>query len=73
MRAGEIIRTNPKLNSIFFSVFSCGPDSFLEEFYREALGGKSFLGIEVGKTTAPAHIQTRVEALMDNIKERMER
>ena len=72
MRAAEIIRTNPKLNSIFFSVFSCGPDSFLEEFYREALGGKSFLGIEVGKTTAPAHIQTRVEALIDNIKERMD-
>ncbi len=72
MRAAEIVRTNPKLNSIFFSVFSCGPDSFLEEFYREALGGKSFLGIEVGKTTAPAHIQTRVEALMDIIKERMD-
>jgi len=72
MRAGEIIRENPKLNSMFFSVFSCGPDSFLEEFYREALGGKSFLGIEVGKTTAPAHIQTRVEALMDNIKGRMD-
>ncbi|MFB0564113.1 MAG: BadF/BadG/BcrA/BcrD ATPase family protein [Candidatus Aminicenantaceae bacterium] len=69
MRAAEIIRTNPKLNSIFFSVFSCGPDSFLEEFYRETLGGKTFLGIEVGKTTAPAHIQTRIEALMDNIKE----
>ncbi len=69
MRVAEIIRTNPKLNSIFFSVFSCGPDSFLEEFYKEALGGKSFLGIEVGKTTAPAHIQTRVEAFMDNIKE----
>jgi predicted CoA-substrate-specific enzyme activase len=72
MRAAEIIRTNPRLNSIFFSVFSCGPDSFLEEFYREALGGKSFLGIEVGKTTAPAHIQTRVEALMDSIKERID-
>jgi len=72
MRTAELVRTNPKLNSIFFSVFSCGPDSFLEEFYREALGGKSFLGIEVGKTTAPAHIQTRVEALMDNIKERMD-
>jgi len=69
MRAAEIIRSNKKLNSIFFSVFSCGPDSFLEEFYREALGEKSFLGIEVGKTTAPAHIQTRVEALMDSIKE----
>jgi activator of 2-hydroxyglutaryl-CoA dehydratase/predicted nucleotide-binding protein (sugar kinase/HSP70/actin superfamily) len=70
-RAAEIIRTNPKLNSIFFSVFSCGPDAFLEEFYREALGGKSFLGIEVGKTTAPAHIQTRVEAMIDNIRERI--
>lgn len=70
MRAAEIIRRNPKLNTIFFSVFSCGPDSFLEEFFREAMGGKSFLGIEVGKTTAPAHIQTRVEAFMDNIRER---
>lgn len=69
MKAAEMIRTNPKLNSIFFTVFSCGPDSFLEEFYREALGGKPFLGLEVGKTTAPAHIQTRVEAFMDNIKE----
>lgn len=70
MRAAELIRSNTKLNSIFFSVFSCGPDSFLEEFYREALGEKSFIGIEVGKTTAPAHIQTRVEALMNNIKGR---
>lgn len=70
MRGAEIVRTNPKLNSVFFSVFSCGPDAFLEEFYREALGGKPFLGIEVGKTTAPAHIQTRVEAFMDNIRER---
>lgn len=68
MRAAEIIRTHSKLNSIFFSVFSCGPDAFLEEFFREALGGKPFLGIEVGKTTAPAHIQTRVEAFMDNIR-----
>ncbi|MBN1273212.1 MAG: hypothetical protein JXB26_13175 [Candidatus Aminicenantes bacterium] len=70
MRAAELIRSHPRLNSIFFSVFSCGPDSFLEEFFREALGGKPFLGIEVGKTTAPAHIQTRVEALMDSIKEK---
>ncbi|MFP4083204.1 MAG: BadF/BadG/BcrA/BcrD ATPase family protein [Candidatus Aminicenantes bacterium] len=70
MRAAEMVRKDPRLNSIFFSVFSCGPDSFLEEFYREALGGKPFLGVEVGKTTAPAHIQTRVEALMDSTKER---
>jgi len=70
MRAAEIVRTNPNLNTIFFSVFSCGPDSFLEEFYREALGGKPFLGLEVGKTTAPAHVQTRVEAFMDSIRER---
>lgn len=70
MRGAEIVRTNARLNSIFFSVFSCGPDAFLEEFYREALGGKPYLGIEVGKTTAPAHIQTRVEAFMDNIRDR---
>ncbi|MFW6136986.1 MAG: acyl-CoA dehydratase activase-related protein, partial [Candidatus Aminicenantaceae bacterium] len=70
MRAARIIRSRPHLHSIFFSVFSCGPDSFLEEFYKEALSGKPFLGIEVGKTTAPAHIQTRVEAFMDCIKDR---
>lgn len=70
MRAADVIRQNPHLNSIFFSVFACGPDAFLEEFYRTALGGKPFLGIEVGKTTAPAHVQTRIEALIDSIKER---
>lgn len=70
MRAAEIVRQNPSLNSIYFSVFSCGPDAFLEEFYRTALGGKPFLAIEVGKTTAPALIQTRVEALVNSIKER---
>jgi len=72
MRSARFIRSHPQIHSIFFSVFSCGPDSFLEEFFKEALGGKAFLGIEVGKTTAPAHIQTRVEALMDSIRDQKE-
>lgn len=70
MRAARIIRSRPRLHGVFFSVFSCGPDSFLEEFFKEALGGKPFLGLEVGKTTAPAHIQTRVEAFLDGIRDR---
>lgn len=69
MRAARIIKSHPQFHSIFFSVFSCGPDSFLEEFFKESLSGEPFLGIEVGKTTAPAHIQTRVEALMDSIRD----
>jgi predicted CoA-substrate-specific enzyme activase len=69
LRAAEIIRKDPRLNSIYFSTAFCGPDAFLEDFYKESLGGKAHLGIEVGKNTPPAHVLTRVEAFLDSIAE----
>lgn len=71
LRAGELIRKTPRLNAVYFSTFACGPDSFLTTFFKNRMGGKPFLNLEVGKTTAQTHVRTRCEAFLDSVRERV--
>lgn len=71
LRAAELIRKTPHLNAVYFSTFACGPDSFLTTFFKNRMGGKPFLNLEVGKTTAPALVRTRCEAFLDSVRERI--
>ncbi|HEA47086.1 MAG TPA: hypothetical protein ENH97_01585, partial [bacterium] len=73
LRVAELIRKTPRLNAIYFSTFACGPDSFLNTFFKNRMGGKPFLNLEVGKTTAQAHVRTRCEAFLDSVRERVEK
>lgn len=73
LRAAELIRKTPQLNAVYFSTFACGPDSFLTTFFKNRMGGKPFLNLEVGKTTAQAHVRTRCEAFLDSVRERVEK
>ncbi len=73
LRAAELIRKTPRLNAVYFSIFACGPDSFLTTFFKNRMGGKPFLNLEVGKTTAQAHLRTRCEAFLDSVRERVEK
>jgi predicted CoA-substrate-specific enzyme activase len=67
LRAVEIIRENPNLFALFIGNFSCGPDSFIHRFFKEAMGEKPFLQIEIDEHSADAGIITRCEAFLDSI------
>ncbi len=67
MRAGVLVRDNPRLQAIYLTNFNCGPDAFLLTYFRETLGNKPFLELEVDDHTADAGMITRCEAFFDSL------
>ncbi|MEW5821614.1 MAG: acyl-CoA dehydratase activase [Cyanobacteriota bacterium] len=67
MKAAKFIKQNPQLFGTFISNFSCGPDSFIISYFRQEMGNKPSLTLELDNHTADAGINTRVEAYLDII------
>ena len=68
LRAAEIIRSDPRLFAIYLSNFSCGPDSFLLTFFKDIMGKKPCLQLEMDEHSADAGIITRLEAFLESLK-----
>ena len=67
LRAGAIVRDDPRLQAVYLTNFNCGPDAFLISFFRGTLGSKPFLELEVDDHTADAGMITRCEAFLDSL------
>ncbi|MHC4264513.1 MAG: acyl-CoA dehydratase activase [Planctomycetota bacterium] len=68
LRAAEIIRRNKRLFAIYLSNFSCGPDSFIMTFFKEVMGRKPCLQLEIDEHSADAGVITRLEAFLESLK-----
>ncbi|MBV6341626.1 acyl-CoA dehydratase activase [Candidatus Magnetobacterium casense] len=68
IKAARYIRSNPLLYPIYIGNFNCGPDSFILKFFRDELGDKPFLHIEIDEHSADAGAITRCEAFLDSIE-----
>ncbi len=68
LRAGELIRRDPRLFAIYLSNFSCGPDSFLQTFFKDIMGSKPCLQLELDEHSADAGVITRLEAFFESLK-----
>jgi predicted CoA-substrate-specific enzyme activase len=66
--AAQFIRETPNLFPLYFTNFSCGPDSFIAHFFEELLAGKPFIEIEVDEHSAEAGVVTRLEAFVDSLQ-----
>jgi len=76
-RAAHIIRDDPRLNAIYISNFSCGPDSFIISFFKELMiteapdgteRRKPALVLEIDEHSADAGVVTRLEAFHESLK-----
>jgi predicted CoA-substrate-specific enzyme activase len=65
MKAGRLIERHPQLFGTYITNFSCGPDSFVVGYFREIMGRKPSLTLELDSHTADAGLETRVEAFLD--------
>ncbi len=65
LKAAKFARNHPKLFGTFISNFSCGPDSFVVGYFREEMGRKPSLTLELDSHTADAGLETRIEAFLD--------
>lgn len=65
LKAARFIAGHPQLFGIYITNFSCGPDSFLITFFRDIMGRKPSLTLELDSHTADAGLETRIEAFLD--------
>ena len=65
MKAARWVEKHPQLFGAFITNFSCGPDSFVISYFRDIMGRKPSLTLELDSHTADAGLETRVEAFLD--------
>ena len=66
--AAEFVRRHPQLYAIYFTNFSCGPDSFILSYVEDIMGDKPFLTLEIDEHGGDAGYLTRVEAFLDVVR-----
>ena len=67
LRAGLIVREDPRLHAIYLSNFSCGPDSFLINYFKRMMAPKPSLLLEIDEHSAGAGVITRLEAFLESL------
>ena len=65
IEAVRYIARTPNLYAVYFSNFSCGPDSFIQTYAEEVMGEKPMLMLELDEHGADAGYLTRLEAFAD--------
>ncbi|MEJ2745039.1 MAG: acyl-CoA dehydratase activase-related protein, partial [bacterium] len=67
LSSAQVVRDDPRLHAIYITNFKCGPDSFIEHFFRKKMQGKPYLQLEIDEHSADAGIITRCEAFLDSL------
>lgn len=67
-KAAKYVKKHPQLFGTWITNFSCGPDSLLQKYFRDIMGRKPSLTLELDSHTADAGITTRVEAFLDIVE-----
>ncbi len=73
LRTARYVRARQNLFGLHLTNFSCGPDSFIEHFYKHIMGDKAYLILELDEHSAVAGVMTRLEAFKNVIENIMEK
>jgi predicted CoA-substrate-specific enzyme activase len=70
LAAAQRVADTDNLFAIFFTSFSCGPDSYVVSYFKEIMArrGKPYLVIQLDAHGADAGYMTRVEAALESFK-----
>jgi predicted CoA-substrate-specific enzyme activase len=67
LRSAKFVKEHKQLFAAYITNFSCGPDSFIITYFRNIMGNKPSLTLELDSHSADAGINTRIEAALDII------
>jgi predicted CoA-substrate-specific enzyme activase len=68
LQGTRFVKRHPQLYGCYITNFSCGPDSFLVGYFRDMMGKKPSLTLELDSHVADAGLETRIEAFIDIIE-----
>lgn len=72
LKAAKYAERHSQLFGTYITNFSCGPDSFLVSYFRNIMGRKPSLTLELDSHTADAGLDTRIEAFLDVVQNYLE-
>ncbi|MBM4321398.1 MAG: hypothetical protein FJ125_16020, partial [Deltaproteobacteria bacterium] len=65
LEAARFVASTPNVYAVCLSNFACGPDSFIQTYAEQIMGGKPMLMLELDEHGADAGYMTRLEAFAD--------
>ena len=68
LAAARFVKAHSQLFGTFITNFSCGLDSFLITYFRDIMGRKPSLTLELDSHAADAGLETRIEAFLDIVQ-----
>lgn len=63
-----LIREHPNMYPILLTHHGCGPDSVLLHYFKEIMGNKQYLNIEIDEHASKIGVATRIEAFVNSLK-----
>ncbi len=73
LRTAKYTKAHKNYFGLHLTNFGCGADSFVEHFYKNIMGNKPYLILELDEHTAAAGVMTRLEAYKNVIENMMEK
>ena len=68
LQVSKFVKKHSQLFAVYITNFSCGPDSFIVPYFRDEMGKKPSLTLELDSHTADVGLNTRIEAAIDIIR-----
>jgi predicted CoA-substrate-specific enzyme activase len=65
LKSARFVEQHKQLFGVYITNFSCGPDSFIVQYFRNIMKVKPSLTLELDSHSADAGINTRIEAALD--------
>ena len=72
LRSARYVKEHEQLFGVYITNFSCGPDSFLLSYFRNIMGAKPSLTLELDSHSADVGVDTRIDAAFDIIRNYIE-
>ncbi|MCX7832682.1 MAG: acyl-CoA dehydratase activase [Ignavibacteria bacterium] len=72
LRSARFVKNHKQLFGTYITNFSCGPDSFIIPYFRQIMGKKPSLTLELDSHSADVGIDTRIDAALDIIRNYIE-
>lgn len=68
LSGAKLVKDNKNLFAIYLTNHGCGPDTVLSHYFKDEMGGKPYLHIEVDEHDSDVGVMTRLEAFIESLK-----
>lgn len=70
LSGAKLVAHHPNLYAVYLTNHGCGPDTMLSYLFRQEMGEKPYLHIEVDEHFSPVGVITRIEAFLQSLESR---